>query len=268
MPEAGLEHHRRRMRPQVIHCSYHKCLTVFYGRVLRRLMLMPSPRPRGYAHFNSFVDDFRAAQPDLRVASVNNHFVDPDDHPGVRFTRFIRDPRDLIVSGYHYHRRAAEAWCEVRDPTDADFATVNGTVPSALRPGETYAELLQRLPLAEGLAAEIEFRTKHFESMRQWDVSDERVLLVKYEELIGHEEQVFERLLRHSGFDPVRIRVGTRLARRLSAGGSTTTSHIRNPQPGQWAATLDENVTEAFLGRYGDVLEQYGYPVARPPRSD
>lgn len=143
--------------PHLIHCSYHKCLTVYYKRVMD-------------AVFNRcLIDDFYDGFRRHRVASVNNRALDLGRLGKFRLSRFLRDPRDLVVSGYFYHRRGAEAWttAEARRPLKWYFA--NGCVPEGLRAdGSSYARYLQSIPEEEGLLAELEFRRHHFESMAAW----------------------------------------------------------------------------------------------------
>ena len=61
---------------QLVHCSYHKCLTVYYRKVLTTLYKRTLRFRRGYKHFNSFIDDFYQESNSYKVASVNNHALD------------------------------------------------------------------------------------------------------------------------------------------------------------------------------------------------
>ena len=79
--------------PNLIHCSYHKCLTKYYSKV----MLAVFPRwmnfvGGGYSHFNSRIDRFMASYRRLHAASVNNHMLDLEQVAPYRLTRFVRDP--------------------------------------------------------------------------------------------------------------------------------------------------------------------------------
>ncbi len=249
-------------RPRgVVHCSYHKCLTVLYRRVLRRVALVPGVGPASYHHFNSDLTAFLAQRTDLDVASVNNHALPDTLVATTRVSRFVRDPRDLVVSGYHYHRRGAEPWCHVVDPTEHDLAIVNGRVPNALRPGESIMTMLQRLDQAEGLRAEYELRHAHVASMREWRGEDDDVLVHRYEEILGAEREVFERLFDFYGYSrPVARLVGVVAARYSVSGQAKKGQHVRNPQPGQWRTQFDESLTRTFHAEFGDVIERLGYP--------
>jgi hypothetical protein len=244
-----------------IHCSYHKCLTVYAKRVFFRLFDRVLWFSGGYKHFNSLVDEFYAEHARYGLSSVNNHVLDLDRlGDDFRITRFVRDPRDLVVSGYHYHRRGAEAWCEIVDPTESDWAVVNGTRPAGMPSGESFSSWLQELGTEDGLLAELEFRRAHFESMARWPVDDPRILVVRYEDLLGNEEASFDALFAHFDLSRLARRIGRHLARQHAAGGRTRQgAHVRDPRAGQWREHFTPRVQETFEARHGALIERYGY---------
>lgn len=249
----------------VVHCSYHKSLTSYYAKVAGMLFNRLMPWSRGYRHFNSYVERFYDAAPDLTVASVNNHALDLERLGRCRITRFVRDPRDLVVSGYFYHRRGAEEWCRVPDPTDEDWVVVNGRVPDGLGPGESYADYLRSRSLEEGLRAEIQFRRYHFESMRSWPSDHPDIRTFRYEDILGNERRIFEDAYAFYGASSLTRKGAGRLAVRYSAARrASKTDHIRNPKPAQWREVFTATVLEEFNRRYGDLLGRLGYPEGRP----
>jgi hypothetical protein len=246
--------------PRRIHCSYHKCLTVYFGKVMNALFNRWFFWSRGFHHFNSRIEEFYEQSANYTLASVNNHCLDLDRIGDCRITRFVRDPRDLIVSGYFYHKRAAEAWCDIRNPSDSDWMVVNGTVPNGIQPNQTFAEYLQSISKEDGLIAEIDFRHKHFESMIRWPNEDPRILTLQYEKIIGAEQIAFRDMLRFYGFSPMTVAVGVALSKRYSAEQrSSRTKHIRNPQPNQWKEHFTPRVEQYFLSRFPDLLAKLGY---------
>jgi hypothetical protein len=258
---AGLTHHekgrRRTVMADLIHCSYHKCLTVFYRRVMQSTMRHFG----GYQHFNSDVGLFEEGRGNVRVASVNNHALALGERDDARVSRFVRDPRDLMVSGYFYHRRAAEPWCSIRDPSESDLSVVNGAVPHVLQSGESFSDCLQRLDQESGLLAEMEFRAHHFASMRAWPQTDPRIRTWRYEDILGNESRVMGELAAHYEFAwPLQRWVqwhATRFsAKRAAAAGDT---HVRNPTSGQWRAVFTPRVVREFESRWGDLLALHGY---------
>lgn len=244
-----------------VHCSYHKCLTVYFQKVLSRLYRSPFGPSGEYRHFNSQVDSFYLECENYAVSSVNNHFLDLDRFEDVRVTRFVRDPRDLIVSGYFYHKRAAESWCEVVSPAEKDWMIVNGTIPDALAPSWSFARYLNEVSLEEGLLAELRFRRGHFESMRAWPGDDARIEVFRYEEILGREVEVFDRIFRFYEMPFSARQLGLHFARSfLAVKRSGRSDHIRDPVSGQWREVFTPEVTRQFNAEYADLIEKLGYP--------
>ncbi len=102
-----------------IHATLHKCLTMYYLRVMGGALNRPW-RGKRFEHVESIQGLFYNRMQSLRVISCSGFAVDTarlgDDF---RIVRFVRDPRDLIVSGYFYHHRGAEPWFRMRAPTEA-----------------------------------------------------------------------------------------------------------------------------------------------------
>lgn len=247
------------MRARGVHCSYHKCLTGLTASVFHALWAPMPHAVRRYQHFNSEIDRFLDSWTACTVSSLNNHVLPPPVRDSVRVSRFVRDPRDLVVSGYFYHRRGAEPWCLKADPTPEDFVVVHGTVPSAISAGESFSECLLRLPIEEGLLAEMEFRTRHFESMRSWPDSPD-VLVQRYEDVLEDLPKAYARIAAHFGLTAAERLVLRRIvAYRSSDTVTDRSSHVRNPAPSQWREHFTPRVTAEFNDRWGDIVERYGY---------
>lgn len=243
-----------------VHCSYHKCLTVYFKRTMDAVFQRCLPWSPGYRHFNSHLGDFYDGFQDLRVASVNNRAVALDRLGQFRMSRFLRDPRDLVVSGYFYHRSGAEAWATIEAPTAEDWAFANGCVPEALRRARTsFADYLKSMPKEEGLLAELEFRRHHFESMAAWPESHPDIITFRYEEILGNESWVFAELARFLRFGPLERTLIHAFARRYSIRRQRADSHVRNPTSGQWRKHFTPRVRQAFENRHAGLIEQLGY---------
>lgn len=242
-----------------VHAGYHKCLTMYSRRVYEKLCKAGQGTASAFRHFYHRVDHFNHLADRFAVTSVSGHMLDLDRFSDIRVVRFIRDPRDLLISGYFYHLKAKEPWCELRSPIDSDWIAVNGCVPEGLKDGESLQQFLQRIPPGEGLLAEIEFRRAHFASMREWN-DDPRVRIYRYEDVLGNESAVFADVAAFLGL-PWRARLNARrYARRFSAGRKKADSaHIRNPNAGQWQNHFTPEVTRVFEREHGDLLAKYGY---------
>lgn len=254
---------RRIAGPVRVQCGYHKCLTVFFRRVSKKTAFWAAPLRPGFRHFWHRADEFHHDCDAHALTSLSGHCLDLDRFEDIRAVHLVRDPRDMVVSGYHYHRRAAEPWCDYLNPTDEDWQIVNAPVPAALPPDTSFAAYLNAVSLEEGLAAEIDFRRRHFESMRRWPVDDDRVLTLRYEDVIGNEAQTFRRIHRFYGFAPPARAAAAWYADRYSLKGARRhPGHIRNPMSGQWRAHFTPRLTRLFNDRHGDLLEKYGYDGA------
>ncbi len=257
------------MKKNLIHCSYHKCLTKFYSNVMRSLYKgivddgIGKRRVNAFKHFSSFIDDFYSDFSTYRIASINNHPLDFSKLGNYRISRFIRDPRDLIVSGYHYHKRGAENWCQIKDPTEQDWLVVNGVRPGQMSKEDSFQTYLESLNQENGLIAEIKFRKNHLDSMLQWPDDDPRIKLFRYEDMVGNLPSIFSELFDFYGLPEREKLYAVKLAESFSGSGSDVPGvlkkHIRDPRPNQWKSHFTSNVSSFFMERYGALLKKYGY---------
>jgi len=241
------------------HFSYHKCLTVLYGQVMRKAIseIMPGQ----YKHFNSRIDNFYEAIPRLKFASVNNRVVEFDQIPfPFRATHFIRDPRDLVVSGYFYHKKGVEEWCRINYPTNDDWEIVNGCVPSGMKPNQSYAEFLQATDMDKGILAEIEFRKYHFRSMCLWPYDNPDILTIRYEDVLGDEVGLFKKIVDFYQIPDKWKTIVLKYAEKHSIDNiGYRSAHIRNPKSGQWRDVFTEATREAFKTQHNSLLVKLGY---------
>ncbi len=245
----------------LIHCSYHKCLTVYYGRVMRSVFNICLPFSRGYRHFNSHLDDFYESFSTHRVASINNRALDVGRLGEFRLSRFIRDPRDLVVSGYFYHRRGAEDWVRIDSPTEQAWYFANAAIPTSLqRQGGSLAAYLQEVPIEEGLLAELELRGPHFESMARWPNTHPDILTLRYEDILGNEAGAIDELIEFYGLHGIERWLIRRFAHRYSLARRASDAHVRDPSAGQWRKRFTPRVRREFDSKYGSLLKQLGYP--------
>jgi hypothetical protein len=219
------------------------------------------PWGRGYRHFNSHLEDFYENFRKYRIASVNNRSLDLTRLGEFRITRFLRDPRDLMVSGYFYHKRGAEPWTLLQSPTADDWYFANGFIPEGLRRSrKSFADYLQSLSLEEGLLVELEFRRWHFESMAKWPDKHPHILTQRYEDIVGREIAAFRRIFDFYGLGAIEKRLGLWFVNRHSLNKRSRDPHVRNPVSGQWREHFTPRVKRAFDSRYPELIARLGYP--------
>lgn len=254
-PDTGRIEGRR-----LIQCGYHKCLTNYFRKVLRRTSRNPIANVGEYQHFYHRLDEFYRRCHFYSISSISGHAIDLDRFEDARVTRFIRDPRDLLVSGYFYHKRSAESWCDLVDPEDSDWEIVNGKVPEQLPRGSSLSKYLNSVSVEEGLLAELDFRQNHYDSMMAWPDEDARIKLFRYEDLVGNEAEIYNQMFEFYELSTASKFVGRFYARRYRAAKrQATLKHIRNANSGQWREHFTPEVTRQFNQRYEALLEKQDY---------
>lgn len=245
----------------LIHCSYHKCLTVYYRRVMDAVFNRCLPWS-GYRHFNSHAEAFYHEFRRYRVSSINNRTLDLPRLGHFRVSRFVRDPRDLVVSGYFYHRRGSEPWLTIEAPTEHDWYFANGFVPQELRASRlSFAQYLRSIPEEDGLLAELEFRRYHFESMHGWPDAHPQIATFRYEDILRDQAGVLGALFEFYGLSRFERWLGARFARRYAVGARSGDPHVRNPSAGQWRAHFTPRVKQRFDAQYAPLVARLGYPA-------
>lgn len=243
---------------QIIHCSQHKCLTMYYYKVMHRLYNW-RPYKKYYEHLESIEGVFYNTYKNYKCVSTNGFQIDIERLQGDwRISRFIRDPRDLIVSGYFYHKRGAEPWFRYSDPTEKYWQPINGRVPEGLQPGQSYSDYLNSVDVETGLIAEIQFRQFHLESMQHWP-EHPHILTLKYEDILGNEKAIFKQLFEFYQLSELQTQYGLFWVDKYRAKKQTNNQHLRNPKPNQWREVFTDQANDYFNQRYWHLLTSLGY---------
>jgi hypothetical protein len=108
----------------------------------------------------------------------------------------VRNPYEVIVSGYLYHLKCHERWCIDKSyvfPTNSIFNGKNYNFD-----GKSYQKKLKSLQPDDGLMMEIEEMSQYaILAMYNWDYTDPRILNVKLEEFMDDYEQTLRQVLTH-----------------------------------------------------------------------
>ena len=167
-----------------------------------------------------------------------------------RGLHLIRDPRDVILSGMHYHLRAPERWLHV---------------PEAEYGGLSYQEKLNSLDGDGRLYLEMErLGAWTIRAMVEWNYDDGRFFEARYEDLIdGGGYALFEEILSFLGIvgsDAERslevFRVNNLRTYNFSQPDDT---HVRSGLPRQWQVEFRRRHGLRFIETCGDCLIRLGY---------
>ncbi len=277
-----------------IYSGRHKSASTWCRWILRDasealgLKILTVMSPEQFAEHGSLGALVRQVKPDM-LFLTNARIEEYDTLPEDRHTvETIRDPRDIVVSGYFSHR--------------------NSHVTKAL--GITWHELfghrerLLELDVHEGILEEIDFSGYFLDHMSTWDYSRPEVIVLRMEDMLadqlGHWTRIFEHLdlvvprgklaeavqMAAVRWNVLRFRrrwprikripmdrlpyaylpnalnhfTFTRLSKGRKPGEVDEHSHYRKGVPGDWRNYFTDVHMKAFRERYGDLAERLGYP--------
>ncbi len=198
-----------------------------------------------------------------------------------RAIRVVRDPRDIWVSGYLYHRHCDEEWC-----TSTDFDPSSPiTYPRVDYSFEHYPESWKRDYLAglagksyqshllerdqeEGLAFELAGYTgRTFDAMLAWRRDTPDVLTVQLEAVMRDFDDTFAGIFKHLGFSDDERAQAIDAARphdvgRMSDAAVSENRHIHSRTISKWRDFLSVDQIEGFERRYGELIVNLGYRLS------
>lgn len=268
--------------------GHHKCATTWLRGILAKVGELTARRMVNFDNPRQFDHDLAARlakHPPGIVAYTNADIGQVRNLAPMPGVHLIRDPRDVVVSGYFSHKKShpTEGWPELLE----------------------HRRRLESLNEEDGLLAEIEFSGPTIDLMHRWDYGQASVLELRYEDVIRdpylwllraglHLALVHERDL--LARDELRALVNRLFAtvRRLSRnrvrlqwtvptvpaatyleiayrhrfernskgrrrGQEDTSSHYRKGVAGDWKAHFTPKVTARFEERFPDLLERLGY---------
>jgi hypothetical protein len=236
----------------LVHCAHHKVGTVWFQRVLStvagfyglRFTEVPASydRPPGSPAFGSDIDI-------VLYHRANDFRPEEDGARPYRGSHLIRDPRDVVVSGYHYHRRTDEAW--VHEPKER-FG------------GLSYQAFLHSVNEHDGLMAEIDRCARSsVAEMDTWSYSRPEILELRYEDAVRDEEETFTRLFRFYRFNDAAVQQGLNIVEQFSrpqgSGAGDADPHVRSGQPGEWRRHFGDDHVARFKQLTGDLVVRLGY---------
>ncbi|MCA8973807.1 MAG: sulfotransferase domain-containing protein [Planctomycetes bacterium] len=274
-------------RPLLAYFGHHKCASQWISGILRSICKATGRHQEvvyGMDDANRDLARFVARRgiDFLIYANVIPEHIAP--LTDVRGVHIVRDPRDVMVSGYFSHLKTH----------------VTGDWPELL----PHREQLQRVPKDEGLFLEFEFSGFQVDRMARWNYRQPHVLELRLEDMIGNEQQSFVEVARFLGLlddrdgatarrliartteflnrvhartngwsllrrrGPIASQRLTQIvhAHRFAAktagrepGQEDTGSHYRKGTPGDWRNHFGPAHVAHFKARWGRLLIDLGY---------
>ena len=251
--------------------THHKVATV-----LCRKVLMASTERIGWRYNSEMgVAQDIASKTDL-LHVIHGTTTDSFLDSGRRGVRIIRDPRDVIVSGFLYHQRCSELWCINSDFSKPGYPHPQVPLPLAHRDLETrqafasslgglsYQEKIRGLEQEAGLIFEMDgFARITIDEMISWKERD-NVMTIRMEDLVANFDESFEKLFRWLGIPETSIPICMEIARghdmnRMRADQIASNPHISTGKLRKWEEYFSSQVTEAYEERFGDAHLKLGY---------
>ena len=230
----------------IVHYCHHKVGTVWFGSVFRHMSKVTG------GPFQRMARDAWTAPLGVGFYLDSHSSNRPQPTDTVCGSHMVRDPRDIVVSGYRYHLWSSEKWLHLPDPKWG---------------GKTYQERLNELPLEERLATEIVRTRRLFRTMREWDYKDDRILELRYEDVFGNDEKLWKDLMSHWGMQGQDLERGveigvfysfTNVKARAAARGKEN-KHLATGTPSQWQETFTPALIELIESEAGDLITKLGY---------
>ncbi len=249
-------------RPLIIHGSYHKVGTVWFRNILSSICCEYGLR------FLSQTQEFNTKNiPHKFDACIHGNsqfnFNELREYTGSHMTR---DPRDMIISGYHYHKWTKEAWVH---ESLADFAKrweAKGYVwPYAVDSNMTYQQLLNSVDNDLGIEIEMRrFSRSMMPIMTDWDYANPKIFEIKYHEIMQDEKAVLRLLFEHYGFHDEAVRKCLKLAEKFSFKNmkgkqNSEAHHLRSGKSNQWKTEFSDKHIALFKELHGQDLITLGY---------
>lgn len=288
------------VRPlQIVHFSNHKCLTVYMNNIFREsLVPYANSQTNPKVFFHRLAQKFRA----YRCLGLNNSYIPYDallrksSGLNIKVSIFIRNPKDLIVSGYFYHKNVGEPWTLFADirrnqSLNSGLAYIHSNILKCPdiqnnfttkelqligNPGLSFTQILNRLPQDKGLMLEMYWRysSLHFHNLfKLYDeysqLGDDKVCILRYENIISNEEKCFDKLLNFYGFEKGSILYNNLMARVIRFSyKNIKTKHVRNPKPNQSLDNFTDTHNKLFDKLFPNLMTKLGYEVVKDSSED
>lgn len=263
---------RMKHRPWVLFC-YHKGGTVLLVKVFQSVAEAFGLR------FRTLLGKPERIPSDADILLLGHSLLGPGDIPGdYRGAHLVRDPRDVLISGFLYHLRCDEEWC-VNEDFDLTEPIRHPRVPYSQehRPeawkraylesldGTSYQNRLRALSQEEGIGFELDhYGGWTMEAMTAWEFGDPRVVELRFETIMADFDRSFTEIFEHLGLEGDQLAEALALAQEHDLGRKSDRAlaanpHVSSRETTRWQRYLTEEHRRLFKERHGELLVSLGY---------
>jgi len=221
--------------------GYHKCGTKLLGKVFLQMALKYGWE---YKSIPGSVNEMPNADVVFFLHSQVDYNKLPEKFIGIHM---VRDPRDIIISGYLYHKRTIEEWC-----INENFQTEDPIVYNALEEEDA-----------------IIFEMNHYgkwtiEDMLKWDFEKANCLELKFEDVMSNYDDEMMKIFKHCNFSPAQIKMAKHFAdkedlNKMSKKDIEKHPHISSVKTKKWERYFTEKLQRYFDTHFSEVLKKYNY---------
>jgi hypothetical protein len=239
------------MKYNIVVATHHKTGTVWMDGVFKAIANDIGAR---YVDFRlQYGELTQALRSPFVLFNYDSNFRDHADlleRDDVRVMHLIRDPRDVLISAMHYHKKSAESW--LHEPVPG-YDNV------------TYQRRLKSLPTKfEQYVFEMEHSTAGtLCDMSRWQYGRTNCFEARYEDLRQDTDLTYwAEIAAFLGFDEEESNVcGRRFWQNSLFGGLPRlgNKHVRSGAVAQWKREFTPELAYAFLERFPNALQQLGY---------
>ena len=239
------------MKYSVVVATHHKTGTVWMNGVFKAIA-----RDAGVAYVDFRSEHGRLADALRKPFILLNYDSDFRGHwhilnrHDVRVLHVIRDPRDVLISAMHYHKKSTESWLHEPIP---GYDNV------------TYQRRLRALPTKfDQYIFEMEHSTAGtMRDLLNWRYGQANCFEARYEELRQDTQlDYWRRISVFLGFDEREQQISARCFWQNSLFGGLSrvgNKHVRSGDVAQWKGEFTKELGDAFLTRFPDALQSLGY---------
>ena len=228
-----------------VYFGHHKCASTWTMEILNMVCSKIGLRLKKFIELED--------QPPINVDFIADTGADKNHLELLKPLKFrgfhvIRDPRDIVVSAYYSHKYSHPmgSWLEEQ------------------------RKVLNRVDFEEGMRLSIDFRSKQFREMANWDYKKPNIFETRFERITVTPFNEFSKIFQFLGIIPdeldpqileeiLNTRTFDLMADGREKGQEDIKHHYRKGIQGDWVKYFSRANKDYFKEQYGQLLIDLGY---------